>query len=1053
MANNGSLGDDVLHRARQVMQHLWDGKGALEHRVFTLGYRLLKARGEKRKPEIDPESVGEVRGSVFWPAKARGFGAWAGAWAAVTTEATGPRALERAAKALKTITRAQADAEAEGVPRGDRRVKVRPVKDGEFAADERYDEVSASAPAGDPLPKGSPGVVLLATDEREQVEIFLPTGFRLVAVHRAGDPKVSSLVSDTDDESAIDKDHRAPLHSALHVIRLAPGSPVGLAGDAVLAHQLTSATQDGISGHGLWYGRENSGSAAAAAPDPAPKHPDESITNGSRDGQSGNVTGPQELLDLLQRAAQDSGGDRGGAVTIGGTGVYADGPTRERARTQEQLDGARNPDQTRERTKPGEGDKTRERPRLGTAIGATSAEVGGPWDVGGPGCPHEIGTTLDGEPIRSMHLSGDALIRTQGADGPLHLELGYADPGEQPWKSRGHLMWDPSTPHNHPLGPKPGKWKILCESMLLPPDDDPPPPEDPPGGPGSGGFPGAGGTGGGGPPGGPPGAGAGGPPGAGAGAGGPGAGSGGGSGGSGSGGFGGPDGKLHIWAGSLYWGGSGKKDVRYAAGVGAVVDGYQVGVAGLALGSTVSPDNVGAAAAVKSANARPGTTFVGGSPDQRRVFAAASYMLSAPGLALRATPTANGEIDYTRSSQLDADARRKMAGFPLSAEILAYAAGDGTALGYSYAAGSGPAAGTTPLASAGGVVFAPPGNTLANAIAQEITGEASFVMPPGTRTAYGYPADDGGMKGGVAVGASGGSLVFDLYDGGGNYVSSPLVIGEGGVLVNGKLDVSGSIDPTDLQLNPQASNPIAAGARYGLWVRNSDKALLYSKAGTLIELGAGGSGASLVRHSYPWPLRRDFASHTEGSFGFFDRESVIHWPGWTLTQQDEASTSGNNAIAWGYGEELDGTTSRRTTYFQFTVNTEETYFPEFDLRCAIPEDFTTWDTNGLVLRCRITLGAGGAGSALDTGQVTIEVFDPTTASDTVVATASRSRTAADADETGYVDLQITGATLNAITNPHAAGDMLHMRITLDGDFGWGANTPTIRLGRLSAHFG
>lgn len=790
MSRNGNLGDDVLHRARAVMQHLWDETKGLEHRVYTIGYRLLKQRGdrsEKRKPVIDPDSVGEVRGSLLWRATDRGLHAWSVAWAAVTT---GPTKRQEVPTRPGTVTRTQVDAGEGGpqVARGDT-AKVRPARDGEFAADDRYDELEASVPPqGDALPKGTPGVVLLATDEREQVALFLPAGYRLVAVNRAGDPSISSLVSDLTAESEIDQDRRAPLHSALRVIRLAPGSPV-LSGDQVLAHQLTTSGQDGISGHGLWYGREL---IATPQTTPPPKHPDQQVREDEQAVTShyGKITGPHELIDRLQRATQQGEGDQHGGATVGG------GQTRERARTQDQLDQTRTRDQTRER----EGEQTRERPQLGYAVGATSAEAGGPFDVGGPDCPHQVGATQDGETIRSMHLSTDAYFRGAGGDGPFLFEGGYEDPGPQPWKSRAHIAWDAAFPHPHPTGNKPGRWRVWSESLLIPPEEeetwlppegDPPPLGDPPGG---------------GPPRGDP------PPGGGA---------------EGGAGDSGPQG----WTAG-YPGGD------------PFVEGH--GIPTLPLGGSIF-DAPKTLAASRTAYVRADVH-----PDERRRFAAASYMLAAPGIALRATPYAQGEVDYTRSSELSRDARRKLQRLPLTLEILAHAAGDGTALGY-----QADMVGRTPVASAGGAVVAPPGTTLQQVLAQEETGAAKIWLPPGMQLGFGYPDPRAALLGGIAVGAAGGSLVFDAYDGGGNYIRTPLIVGEGGIhvignlSVSGKLNVAGSIDPTDLQLDPQPADPIEDDA-YGFWVSDGTEAgteeggLYYQRAGARVRLDVSGGGGGVT---------------------------------------------------------------------------------------------------------------------------------------------------------------------------------------------------------------
>jgi len=213
-------------------------------------------------------------------------------------------------------------------------------------------------------------------------------------------------------------------------------------------------------------------------------------------------------------------------------------------------------------------------------------------------------------------------------------------------------------------------------------------------------------------------------------------------------------------------------------------------------------------------------------------------------------------------------------------------------------------------------------------------------------------------------------------------------------------------------------------------------------------------GADLTNHAYPWAMRRDkTAVGLENTAAFYDRQTFVQWSnGWTVTE-DRGSID-NSTLTVRVGEELDGRSpSRRTTYYQVNnLNTEESRSVLFDMRIAVPQAFTTWGTDGLILRHKIGMGAGGAGKVGDYGKITISVFDPTTGSDTVAATVNRARAANEVDDTVYQDLQLTGAALNGVTNPLAAGEMLHLRIVLSGIFGYGADTPSFELGRLSAYF-
>ncbi len=212
----------------------------------------------------------------------------------------------------------------------------------------------------------------------------------------------------------------------------------------------------------------------------------------------------------------------------------------------------------------------------------------------------------------------------------------------------------------------------------------------------------------------------------------------------------------------------------------------------------------------------------------------------------------------------------------------------------------------------------------------------------------------------------------------------------------------------------------------------TDTNSLYFSDGTNWLLVPRGAQA-LTKHSYPWGIIR----------GAADADSIFHYPGWTLTEDSSGSPALNN----GTGEEKDGGTGRRTTFVEFDVFKDDGVTVVLDLRIALPEGFSLFGTDGLKLFHRIsTMPASGAGDSIT---VKIEVFDPTTAGDTVVAATTRTIShvfpAADAN---YVAIQIAGSVLNGIGNPHQAEDMLHLRITLDGVQATGMINYVCRLGKL-----
>jgi hypothetical protein len=89
----------------------------------------------------------------------------------------------------------------------------------------------------------------------------------------------------------------------------------------------------------------------------------------------------------------------------------------------------------------------------------------------------------------------------------------------------------------------------------------------------------------------------------------------------------------------------------------------------------------------------------------------------------------------------------------------------------------------------------------------------------------------------------------DLVGTGGNITLTPGTgpAGDGEVVVNGKLTVTGPIDPTALGFSAQASNPITivAGVSDGvLWVNNSDE-LIFSNSGGDTNISTGGGATTL----------------------------------------------------------------------------------------------------------------------------------------------------------------------------------------------------------------
>ncbi len=73
------------------------------------------------------------------------------------------------------------------------------------------------------LPGGSLGIVVATTDERHEVDMFLPCDRRLVAVNHAGNPECGSPVFDLTGGNEYDPERYARLQSAFRVLKKPPG--------------------------------------------------------------------------------------------------------------------------------------------------------------------------------------------------------------------------------------------------------------------------------------------------------------------------------------------------------------------------------------------------------------------------------------------------------------------------------------------------------------------------------------------------------------------------------------------------------------------------------------------------------------------------------------------------------------------------------------------------------------------------------------------------------------------------------------------------------------
>lgn len=451
---------------------------------------LLIEQGKAGDPTKGESAQGDLGlGSVLWPAESkdkRGVPAWFFAAPAVTVEPSRDLRPPTPVEDDGTTTRDQGAPLPGTVAKPRRaqaaqRVRVRPIGDVDHSPDTRFRAIDAAlAPNASPLPRGWPGVMLSATRETEQLELFLPAGDgKLVAVNHAGDPATASIVYDEDATGAIDPDRKARLHSLVRVARMAPD--VG-----ALAWQLTTSGRDGLEGHGLTVDRGSSrgpvlpdpstGQALPPAPAPAPGRV--STPGGTAPvGQVGAVTTEDELV--ARGSPEPRDGQYGGAVVIG------DAPpetTRVRGTTEDDppattsRDGAPPPD-----APPGTEVQ-------GLVYAYASARRGGHHEVGHHDDKHRLGLTLDGEPINPDHVARDFfLYADRDRDAPIEDDgKPYSRPAPAPYRVRAFLRHDAEADHPFNGERRRGLWRLEAESFLRavpigdPPPRRPPPPRLPP---------------------------------------------------------------------------------------------------------------------------------------------------------------------------------------------------------------------------------------------------------------------------------------------------------------------------------------------------------------------------------------------------------------------------------------------------------------------------------------------------------------------------------------------------------------------------------------------
>lgn len=248
----------------------------------------------------------------------------------------------------------------------------------DWEADSRYKPVRAYMPDLWPkFPKNTYGIALPASDETQQQELFFPICPHLMAINKAGDPKIGSMVADATEKFEIDKDRITRLQSMMWVLKKPMGSE-----NAIGWNLNESGCQDVVGG--FVVDKPNGGSPGGG-------------------GVPGGTPTP-------------GGGSDGGGST---PGTPSPAPPSGAGSTQTDGDG-------KERV-----------------IGRMSVHHGGPLDVGSGKCKHVVGADDDGNKISKCHITTKALFRRNDSeDGPIEFDGPYPHPDKQPFFVQAFLGWD-----------------------------------------------------------------------------------------------------------------------------------------------------------------------------------------------------------------------------------------------------------------------------------------------------------------------------------------------------------------------------------------------------------------------------------------------------------------------------------------------------------------------------------------------------------------------------------------------------------------------------------
>jgi hypothetical protein len=342
--------------------------------------------------------------------------------------------------------------------------------------------------AGDrKLPPGVGGVLVAALEETKQIPLLLDGG-PLIAVNQAGEASAGTPVYDLKGlDGSLDETRYARLQSFWRVKQLVPPTKAGFAGvdpaklketaeNGSLCWQLTGGGPSHLHGGGLIYDDAAIDAASLATANSTPVDAARRLSEQIAALPPGStvVRGPTGEVNLTD-----------GAFTVRTPGnVYGlTNPFQQAGgfnnQTQVRLNDPVPPTQARD-------------PAVNplTAIALVSARRGGPLEVGGFGCEHQIGFTTDHETVNAAHLRTGTLYRSpKGKEGDLDItDDPYDHPGPQPFKTRAFIKHDAQADHDWILGKGKGKFRLQAETLLsvapreiieriFPPEPEPPVPD------------------------------------------------------------------------------------------------------------------------------------------------------------------------------------------------------------------------------------------------------------------------------------------------------------------------------------------------------------------------------------------------------------------------------------------------------------------------------------------------------------------------------------------------------------------------------------------------